>query len=103
MAALLSQRELRETIGNPKTVKARTVMYRDTAGEDSGRLRGRRSPTTRARAFLLVLETHFGRPAFDAFLRGYFEQNKFQSMTTPRFLEILKRDLFKGDAAPGRS
>ena len=98
MAALLSQRELRETIGNPKTVKARTVMYRDTAGEDSDDYEAAIAYDKGA-AFLLVLETHFGRPAFDAFLRGYFEQNKFQSMTTPRFLEILKRDLFKGDLA----
>jgi leukotriene-A4 hydrolase len=98
MAALLSQRELRETIANPKTVKARTVMYRNTAGEDSDDYESA-IVYDKGAAFLLMLETHFGRPAFDAFLRGYFEQNKFQSMTTPRFLEILKRDLFKGDAA----
>jgi leukotriene-A4 hydrolase len=98
MAALLSQRELRETIGNPKTVKARTAMYRDIAGEDSDDYEAAIAYDKGA-AFLLLLETHFGRPTFDGFLRGYFEQNKFQSMTTPRFLEILKRDLFKGDDA----
>jgi hypothetical protein len=43
------------------------------------------------------LEKHFGRGRFDAFLRSYFDGHRFQSMTTPQFLEILRRDLFKGD------
>jgi hypothetical protein len=98
MGALLSQRELRDTIDNPKTVKARTAMYRDLTGEDADDYEAAIAYDKGA-AFLLMLETHFGRPAFDAFLRGYFERNKFQSMTTPRFLEILRSDLFKGDAA----
>jgi aminopeptidase N len=98
MAALLSQRELRETIASPKIARTRTAMYRDLTGEDSDEYEGA-IVYDKGAAFLLTLETQFGRPAFDAFLRGYFEQNKFQSMTTPRFLEILKRDLFKGDEA----
>ena len=48
-------------------------------------------------AFLHVLESHFGRARFDAFLRGYFDSHRFQSMTTPQFLEILRKELFRGD------
>jgi len=46
---------------------------------------------------LFLLESHFGRARFDAFLRGYFDRNAFASMTSARFLAILKRDLFQGD------
>ena len=98
MAALLSLRELKETVANPKTVLARTVMYRDTTGEDSDDYESA-IVYDKGAHFLRVLEAHFGRPAFDAFLRGYFDSHRFQSMTTPQFLGILERDLFKGDRA----
>jgi hypothetical protein len=39
----------------------------------------------------------------DAFLRGYFDSHAFQSMTTARFLEILRADLFKDDPAAWES
>jgi aminopeptidase N len=54
-------------------------------------------------AFLRVLERHFGRPRFDAFLRAYFERQAFSSMTSARLLEILERDLFAGDEAAWKS
>jgi aminopeptidase N len=54
-------------------------------------------------AFLRVLERHFGRPRFDAFLRAYFERQAFSSMTTARLLGILKSDLFAGDEAAWKS
>jgi len=39
--------------------------------------------------FLEFLEGRFGRPAFDAFLRAYFDAHAFQSMTTEDFREVL--------------
>ena len=98
MEALLSLREIRELLANPKTNRSRTVMYRDLTGEDPDDYEAAIAYDKGA-AFLRVLETRFGRPAFDAFLRCYFAANRFASMTTPRFLEILRRDLFKGDGA----
>jgi aminopeptidase N len=45
--------------------------------------------------FLKVLEVKAGRPAFDAFLKKYFAEHKFQSMTTAKFLAYLDENLLK--------
>ncbi len=50
--------------------------------------------------FLQFLEERFGREAFDAFLRGYFDHFAFQSITTETFLDYAKRNLF--DKHPGK-
>jgi len=44
--------------------------------------------------FLQFLEERFGREAFDAFLRGYFDHFAFQSITTETFLDYAKKNLF---------
>ncbi len=47
-------------------------------------------------AFLLtLLEATAGREKFDAFLRKYFDEHKFQSMTTEKFLVYLDEKLIK--------
>jgi aminopeptidase N len=46
-------------------------------------------------AFLRVLEEKVGRGKFDAFLRKYFDEHAFQSMTTDRFLTYLDENLLK--------
>ncbi|HEX8253330.1 MAG TPA: leukotriene A4 hydrolase C-terminal domain-containing protein, partial [Thermoanaerobaculia bacterium] len=44
--------------------------------------------------FLLrLIEETVGREAFDAFLRAYFDEHAFQSMTTDRFMEELRTKL----------
>jgi leukotriene-A4 hydrolase len=49
----------------------------------------------KGRWFVSFLEQRFGRPAFDAFLRAYFDAHAFQSIDTATFrawlLEYLKR------------
>ncbi len=50
--------------------------------------------------FLQFLEERFGRQAFDAFLRGYFDHFAFQSITTETFLGYAKQNLF--DKYPGK-
>ena len=45
--------------------------------------------------FLTMLEREVGREKFDAFLRKYFDEHKFQSMTTERFLKYLDENLIK--------
>ena len=45
--------------------------------------------------FLKTLEQVAGRQKFDAFLRKYFDEHKFQSMTTAGFLDYLDKELIK--------
>lgn len=56
-------------------------------------------PYEQGALFLFFLEAKFGRPAFDAFLRQWFDSHKFQSATTAEFLAFLKAHLL--DANPG--
>jgi leukotriene-A4 hydrolase len=54
----------------------------------------------KGRWFLGFLEGRFGRPAFDAFLRQYFDAHAFQSMTTEAFRsELLARLALPGAPA----
>lgn len=43
--------------------------------------------------FLQFLEQRFGREAFDAFLRQWFDQHAFQSVTSAQFLAFLESEL----------
>jgi aminopeptidase N len=43
--------------------------------------------------FLQFLEQRFGRETFDAFLRSYFNEFAFQSITTDQFVEYLTKNL----------
>lgn len=47
--------------------------------------------------FLKFLEERFGREAFDAFLRGYFEHFAFQSITTEDFETYFRKNLLAND------
>ena len=56
-------------------------------------------PYEKGRLFLTFLDSKFGREHFDSFLRGYFEQFAFKSITTEQFLEYLQENLL--DRFPG--
>jgi len=45
--------------------------------------------------FLMFLEERFGRETFDAFLKGYFNEFAFQSITTEDFITYLHKHLHK--------
>ena len=45
--------------------------------------------------FLKMLEFTAGREKFDAFLKKYFAENKFQSMTTAKFITYLNANLLE--------
>ncbi len=47
--------------------------------------------------FLLHIEQTVGRERFDQFLKKYFDDHAFQSMTTEAFLQYLNDQLIKGD------
>jgi leukotriene-A4 hydrolase len=44
--------------------------------------------------FLRILEEKVGRNKFDAFLKNYFKENSFKTMTTGDFISYLKVNLF---------
>jgi aminopeptidase N len=50
-------------------------------------------PYEQGALFLSFLESRFGREAFDQFLRRWFDEHAFQSVTTSQFLEFLSRHL----------
>lgn len=45
--------------------------------------------------FLRMLEEKAGRPTFDAFLKSYFQDHQFESMTTAKFLDYLQTHLIE--------
>ncbi|HMI40032.1 MAG TPA: leukotriene A4 hydrolase C-terminal domain-containing protein, partial [Sphingomicrobium sp.] len=50
-------------------------------------------------AFLRMIEANVGRERFDAYLKGYFDRHSFKSVTSKIFLDDLRTNLVKGDAA----
>ena len=50
-------------------------------------------PYERGALFLVWLEDRFGRKAFDAFVRGWFDDHAFKSATTEQFLAYLDTKL----------
>jgi hypothetical protein len=45
--------------------------------------------------FLMMLEQKAGREKFDSFLKAYFKDHEFQSMTTAKFLGYLQENLIE--------
>jgi hypothetical protein len=58
-------------------------------------------PYTKGALFLARLEELCGRERFDAFLRKWFDEHAFQSVTTEDFRAFLQRELLAGKATPG--
>ncbi len=50
-------------------------------------------PYNKGYFFLRLIEEEVGREKFDAFLKNYFETNKFKVMTTEQFITYLKANL----------
>ncbi len=51
---------------------------------------------------LLVIEREVGREKFDAFLKKYFAEHAFKTITTEQFLEYYKTNLIKDDSAEAK-
>jgi len=50
-------------------------------------------PYTKGQLFLIYLENKFGRDKFDPFVRNYFDQHAFRSLTTSEFVQYLNKEL----------
>ena len=56
-------------------------------------------PYEKGSLLLWLIERSAGREKFDAFLKKYFEEHAFKSVTTEEFLTYLNDNLIKGDSA----
>lgn len=55
-------------------------------------------PYEKGALFLWLMEQNVGREKWDAFLKQYFAQHAFQTITTEQFLTYLDKNLLKGDS-----
>ena len=56
-------------------------------------------PYEKGALFLWLIEQNVGREKWDAFLKQYFSEHAFQTITTEKFLNYLDKNLLKGDSA----
>jgi hypothetical protein len=99
MEMLLQIRTMREVVaeGEASHDLRPTQLMQELTGRDPED--GSALAYDKGAAVLHMLEAHFGRERLDAFLRSYFDGHALQSMTTGRFVEILREGLFKDDPA----
>jgi hypothetical protein len=91
MEAVIAQRELRARVTQVPKEQQRLRMG-SLAGLDPDEA-GSAVAYTKGRWFLATLEQRFGRAAFDAFLRRWFDRHAFQSVTTDDFEAALRAEL----------
>ncbi len=97
MQWLLGQRDLKHEIVEMAAADQEFAkLYQDLSKHDPDAAFSS-VPYDKGANFLLVLEQHFGRDKFDTFLKNYFDQHAFQTMTTEKFLTFMRKNLFKGD------
>ena len=87
MERILGLRELAEARANLTVPRDRTLLP-DLDGRDPDDAYSF-VPYAMGALFLTFLETQFGRETFDRFLRRWFDEHAFQSVTTAQFLEFL--------------
>jgi leukotriene A-4 hydrolase/aminopeptidase len=91
MEALLERQELEREM---ETLDDRDeLLYPDLKGRDpdDGMTQ---VPYVKGMLFLRLLEETFGRERFDTFLRGYFNEFAFRSISTADFVAYLRKNLF---------
>jgi leukotriene-A4 hydrolase len=90
MEAVLGRRQLdAEMAGLPKSDR---VLYIDLNGRDPDE-GCTLVPYEKGALMLRTIEKSVGRERFDRFLRAYFDQFAFQSITTADFLDYIRREL----------
>jgi leukotriene-A4 hydrolase len=90
MEAVLGRRELdREMESLPEGDRVLHIDLKGRDPDDGCTL----VPYQKGALLLRTIEREVGRPRFDAFLRSYFNNFAFQSITTADFLEYLRREL----------
>jgi leukotriene-A4 hydrolase len=91
MERVLGQRSLADDLALAGNEAHKALAY-DVRGLDPDEVFST-IPYQRGQLFLTWLESRFGRPKFDAFLRGWFDDNAFASRTTEDFIAYLEDKL----------
>ncbi len=96
MATVLAEGELRKTVAELGEDNPDTRLYLNLEGRDPDD--GMSDIAyEKGRFFLLNIERAVGRERWDAFLKQYFAEHAFQSITTEQFLKYLEENLIEGD------
>ncbi len=96
MEALIEKQQLADDL---KTLPERDqILYIDLKGRDPEE-GATQVPYVKGMLFLRRLEELYGRERFDGFLRGYFGQFAFKSITTGDFVNYLNEHLLNIDSA----
>lgn len=90
MEQALDQRKLAKEMADMPGLEQ--ILHADLTGKDPDE-NTTGIPYVKGSLFVRLLEHTFGRPAMDAYLRSYFDHFAFQSITTTRMVEYLKREL----------
>jgi leukotriene-A4 hydrolase len=96
MLQVIERQELDEDLARLAGQPGEAVLYANVEGTDPDASISS-VPYGKGAAFLRMLERHFGRGRFDAWLRSYFDRHAFTSITTPVFLEDLRATLLGYD------
>jgi leukotriene-A4 hydrolase len=97
MQAILGLEDLKETIGELGDTSADTQLKLNLAGRDPDD--GMNDIAYEKGHFLLLLiEQTIGREKFDAFLKNYFSEHAFKSITTEEFLYEFHEKLIGNDS-----
>ncbi|MFM7014829.1 MAG: M1 family metallopeptidase [Bacteroidota bacterium] len=98
MLTVLSKGELENTIKELGPTNKDSHLYLDLKGRDPDD--GMSDIAyEKGRFFLTTIEEAVGRKRWDDFLKKYFAEHAFQSITTDTFLEYLNKELIKDDKA----
>src|SRR6185295_15010395 len=92
MVAALGRQDLEETVKDLGPQSPDSHLRLALAGRDPDEGMGSIA-YEKGYFFLRLIEETVGRQAWDAFLRSYFDQHAFQSMTTDGFLAALRQQL----------
>lgn len=98
MQALLGKRDMDIELEEKGASSPDTALWVNLAGRDPDETLGY-MPYEKGYFFLRLLEESFGREVFDAFLRSYVDTHAFQTMTTEKFVALMKQELFAADEA----
>lgn len=96
MLTVLSLGELKKTVEEMGSDNPDTRLYLNLEGRDPDDAVSDIA-YEKGRFFLLSIEQAVGRERWDAFLKSYFSENAFKSVTTEAFLTSLEKNLIQGD------